>query len=161
MDLNKYSLDLSPLGIFKAIIYFLATSFTSTLAYINVKQEIVFALTLAMVFDTITGFIKTKRIGQKPSSKVGKKGILDKVLLLGAVLLLGVVGKLLLIDLSWFIVNVLILLTIFEVYSIFGNLLIARTGKEDVEEIDAVSLVIKIIRDYLKKLITKISEKLK
>lgn len=75
-------------------------------------------------------------------------------MLLG-LLLLGVIGKLLGLDLSWLVVNSLILLTIFEVYSFFGNIGTIRSGIET-QEFDAVSAVIKFVQTSLKTIIEKV-----
>lgn len=154
MNNNDMKVDWSFVGICKSVFYAITFGFTTTLNYIEVQKEVVFALAIAMVFDTITGVIKSKRLGRKVTSKEGKKGVIEKVLMFIAVLLLGVIGKLLGVDLSWLVVNALILLTVFETFSFFGNIGSIHSGKEE-EELDAISSVIKFIRNALKYLIEK------
>lgn len=148
-------LDLSFLGVLKSIVYFVATAFTATLNFIEIETNVFLALAIAMALDTVTGIFKSRRLKIKISSKRGKKGVVDKVLMLISILSLGLIAKLLGINLSWLIINILIVLTIFEVYSVFGNILAMRTGKEEDEE-DAVTLVIKVVRDFLKQKINKL-----
>jgi hypothetical protein len=155
MKLDVEKIDWSFVGICKAMIYYIALFASTLLDYAEVKKEVVFALSLAMIFDTITGIAKSYRLGKKITSREGKKGIIEKTLMLLGLLFLGIIGKLLGIDLSWLVVNSLILLTIFEVYSFFGNISAIRTGVET-QEFDAISAVIKFIQTALKTIIDKI-----
>lgn len=147
-------IDWSFVGICKVAFYYIALFISSTLAYAEVKKEVVMALALAMVFDTITGVAKSYRLGKKISSREGKRGIIEKLLMLSGLIVLAIVGKLLSIDLSWIVVNSLILLTVFETFSFFGNIGAIRTGKE-MEELDAISMMIKFVRNALKSIIEK------
>ena len=155
MKLDVEKIDWSFIGVCKAMVYYVAL-FTSTLLnYAEVKKEVVFALSLAMIFDTITGVAKSYRLGKKITSREGKKGIIEKTLMLLGLLLLGVIGKLLGLDLSWLVVNALIILTIFEVYSFFGNIGAIRTGV-DSQEFDAISALVKFIQSSLKGILDKL-----
>ena len=154
MKLDVEKIDWSFIGICKAMVYYIALFASTLLNYADVKKEVVFALSLAMIFDTITGVAKSYRLGKKITSREGKKGIIEKTLMLLGLLLLGVIGKLLGLDLSWLVVNALIILTIFEVYSFFGNIGTIRTGVET-EEFDAISAVVKFLQTALKTIIEK------
>lgn len=154
MKLDVEKIDWSFIGICKAMVYYVALFASTLLNYADVKKEVVFALSLAMIFDTITGVAKSYRLGKKITSREGKKGIIEKTLMLLGLLLLGVIGKLLGLDLSWLVVNALIILTIFEVYSFFGNIGTIRTGVET-EEFDAISAVVKFLQTALKTIIEK------
>lgn len=154
MKIDVEKIDWSFIGVCKAMFYYVALFASSLLNYVEVKKEVVFALSIAMIFDTITGIAKSYRLGKKITSREGKKGIIEKTLMLLGLLFLGIIGKLLGIDLSWLVVNSLILLTIFEVYSFFGNIGTIRTGVET-QEFDAVSAVIKFIQTALKTIIDK------
>ena len=155
MKLDVEKIDWSFIGVCKSMVYYVALFASSLLNYAEVKKEVVFALSIAMIFDTITGIAKSYRLGKKITSREGKKGIIEKTLMLLGLLLLGVIGKLLGLDLSWLVVNSLILLTVFEVYSFFGNIGTIRTGVET-QEFDAVSAVIKLIQNSLKVIIDKL-----
>lgn len=153
----KIRVDWSLWGVCKMIFYGIALGITNTLDYIEVKYGVVAALALAMAFDTGSGIWKSYVLSKtdsniKVTSKEGKKGIMDKVLMLLFVLLLGVVGKLLGLDLSWLVVNALILLVVFEMLSSAGNILTIRTGKP-VQEFDAITFILKYIRSGLKGII--------
>ena len=152
LDMTK--IDWSFFGMCKVVFYYLVLFITSTLSYAQVKKEVVLALALAMVFDTVTGIAKSYRLGKKITSREGKKGVLEKVLMLSGLIILGVLGRLLGMDLSWLVVNALILLTVFETFSFFGNIGTIRTGKE-MEELDAISMMIKFVRVGLKSIIEK------
>lgn len=155
MKIDVEKIDWSFVGICKAMFYYLALFASTLLNYAEVKKEVVFALSLAMIFDTITGIAKSYRMGRKITSREGKKGIIEKILMLFGLLFLGIIGKLLGLDLSWLVVNSLILLTIFEVYSFFGNIGAIRTGVET-QEFDAISMLIKFLQTSLKTIIEKI-----
>lgn len=142
------NIDFTNAGIVKAILYWFLTGVVSTMNYIDVSVNLAIALAVAMGFDTLTGLMKAKALSQPITSKKGKRGVYEKVLTLTAVLLIGVLGKLLGIDLSWLVSSSLIILTIFETYSFLGNIGSIRTGKET-EELDAVSSVIKFLRRNL------------
>ena len=154
IKLDVAKIDWSFVGVCKAMVYYVALFASTLLDYADVKKEVIFALGLAMIFDTITGVAKSYRLGKKITSKEGKKGIIEKTLMLLGLLLLGVIGKLLGLDLSWLVVNALIILTIFEVYSFFGNIGTIRTGVET-QEFDAVSAIVKFIQTALKTIIDK------
>ena len=155
MRFDVAKIDWSFVGVCKAMVYYIALLGSTLLNYAEVKKEVVFALSLAMIFDTITGVAKSYRLGKKITSREGKKGIIEKTLMLLGLLLLGVIGKLLGLDLSWLVVNSLIILTIFEVYSFFGNIGTIRTGIET-QEFDAISAVVKFIQTTLKTIIDKL-----
>lgn len=155
MKLDVDKIDWSVVGLCKALFYYVALFASTLLNYAEVKKEVVFALSLAMIFDTITGIAKSYRMGRKITSREGKKGIIEKILMLFGLLFLGIIGKLLGLDLSWLVVNSLILLTIFEVYSFFGNIGAIRTGVET-QEFDAISMLIKFLQTSLKTIIEKI-----
>ena len=155
MKLDVDKIDWSVVGLCKAMFYYVALFASTLLNYAEVKKEVVFALSLAMIFDTITGIAKSYRMGRKITSSEGKKGIIEKILMLFGLLFLGIIGKLLGLDLSWLVVNSLILLTIFEVYSFFGNIGAIRTGVET-QEFDAISMLIKFLQTSLKTIIDKL-----
>lgn len=155
MKLDVDKIDWSFVGLCKALFYYVALFASTLLNYAEVKKEVVFALSLAMIFDTITGIAKSYRMGRKITSREGKKGIIEKILMLFGLLFLGIIGKLLGLDLSWLVVNSLILLTIFEVYSFFGNIGAIRTGVET-QEFDAISMLIKFLQTSLKTIIDKL-----
>lgn len=145
-------IDWSFIGVLKAFSYFFAVSFSATLSYIDIRQEVIYAISLAMVFDSITGALKARKLGIPPTSKEGKKGIFSKIILLTGVLLMGLIAKLLGVDLKGLVYSALLVLTIYEVYSFFGNIAVIHSGK-DIPEVDAVSAVIKFIRLSLKRII--------
>jgi len=154
MKIDVEKIDWSFIGVCKAMIYYVALFASTLLDYADVKKEVIFALSIAMIFDTITGIGKSYRLGKKITSREGKKGIIEKTLMLLGLLLLGVIGKLLGLDLSWLVVNALIILTIFEVYSFFGNIGAIRTGIET-QEFDAVSAIVKFVQTGLRGIIDK------
>lgn len=146
--MKENGIDFTNVGIVKSVLYWLLTGIISTMNYIDVSLNLAIALAVAMGFDTLTGIFKAHALSEPITSKKGKRGIYEKVLTLSAVLLIGVLGKLLGIDLSWLVSSTLIILTIFESYSFLGNIGSIRTGKE-MEELDAVSSVIKFLRRNL------------
>lgn len=144
-----YKIDWSPEGILKTVIYPVAVAFGSTLNYIDIKQNIMTAALIAIALDTIFGIAKAKKLGIKPSSKEGWKGLIGK--LLGLILLGGsaAILKLMGLDTSVFVNGLLFILIVYELYSAVANFYTARTGVK-VKEYDAISIVLKLLLDKLK-----------
>lgn len=151
MDNTKemYKIDWSLEGILKSIIYPFAVVFGASINYIEVKHNILTAAFIALILDTIFGVAKAYKLGIKPSSKEGWKGLIGK--LLGLLLVGGVAAifKLLGIEVSYFVNGLLMILTVYELYSAIANFYTARTGIK-VKEYDAISIILKIMLDKLK-----------
>lgn len=146
---EMYKIDWSPEGILKTVIYPIAVAFGSTLDYIDIKHNVLTAAFIAIVLDTIFGIAKAKRLGIKPTSKEGWRGMIGK--LLGLLLLGGVAAilKLIGLDVSLFVNGLLFILIVYEIYSAVANFYTARTGVK-VKEYDAISIVLKLLLDKLK-----------
>lgn len=144
-----YKVDWSIEGIVKTLVYYTAVSLSFLIDYVEIKDKILVAVLIALILDTVLGSAKAKKLGIKPTSREGWRGLQAKLL---GLLLVGGVGailKLLGFSIGIFINSILVILVVYEVYSAVGNFYTMRTGIK-VKEYDAVSIVLKLVLDKLK-----------
>jgi phage-related holin len=115
-----------------------------------------YLLMIAMTFDSLTWFLKSIRLWWFESSYLWW-WIATKVLLIWIILLFGVAVKIGLdwaVDISWIASSFLWFLIVAEIISIIQNTLIIKTG-EKIEERDAVSFVLNLVLDTLRKILKR------
>jgi toxin secretion/phage lysis holin len=143
-----YNLDMSPTGWIKSSFYVIVGLISSSLNYIGVKNDIVGLLAALIVIDYITGIWKAWKFNVKITSKRSSRGILEKTILLIIPLLIGAVSKILGYSVTTLVQPVFAMICLSELYSIIGNLTCIYSG-ENKEEIDAVTYVLKKIKDLI------------
>lgn len=113
-------------------------------------------LSIFLVFDVVTGVAKSWAIHGKLSltSRRFAVGIISKLSMLCVPLLLAAAGKGVGIDLTAIARGALSLLIFSEGYSILGNMISIRTGKET-HEFDAVTFVLTRIQNFMLQYIKK------
>lgn len=132
------------------------------LTYLQIDAEIVKVLFYLMGMDTFLGIIKTIVLGRVFSFKKLALGIISKlaVLLIPTALALMSIG--LNYNFKWFVTVVMDLLIVSDGISIMSNIIAIKTKKE-VENFDALTLILKSIRSrliqLLKRLLTTINPK--
>jgi phage-related holin len=107
-----------------------------------------------MVADTITGIIRVGRIHgwqSVRSSRLGA-GVVSKMVIIGAPVVIAWAGKGAGIDLTPVASAALSILILSEAYSILGNMHATHIGK-DVKEFDAVAYLLKATRGYFETLL--------
>lgn len=109
-------------------------------------------LTALIVIDLITGVTKTISIRKKPTSTRLANGVFSKLVLLFLPVCVAIAVKGLGLDYKVLIDTTLSILILSELYSIVGNIYTIRTKKE-VEEFDAVSMLLKVIRKYINRIL--------
>ncbi len=144
-------IDWTLAGVLQALFYGVAGLIVNSFDYIQVKDNILWAMAIAIVLDTVTGVSKSIKLGIKPTSRDGWRGLYGKFL--GILFLAGgtAILKLLGINITVFLNTCLTILTVYEVYSAGGNVYTWRTGKK-VEEYDAMSIVLKVFLEKLKEI---------
>lgn len=107
-------------------------------------------LTVLMVLDFFTGVSAAVQIDgfKSITSKRMIAGIVAKMLILMIPVILLLLGKGIGIDLNEYTQGAVVILVISEAYSNLGNIQSFRTGKR-VAEVDAVSIVLKKVRDLV------------
>lgn len=118
-------------------------------AYLGMDLETTLLLVILMLTDSVLGAVKSYRLGYKVKLSIFWWGISTKFIFILIPMTLAVVGKKIPIDFTASVNIIMIVMIISEAYSILGNVYAIR-NKEEVEKIDAISLIIKKIRDWMK-----------
>ena len=111
-------------------------------------------LIILMCLDMVTGTFKAYRIKEKITSRRWIAGFLSKLLVLLVPFTIALMAKGVDFDVKWFIGFSLSIMVVAEAYSILGNIYTFKTG-EAVAEIDAVSAIIKVLRNFLEGMIER------
>jgi hypothetical protein len=120
------------------------------LAYLSVPVESIFILTILLGFDYVTGVIKVFTLKGHLKSYRAIAGLLTKASILLLVLAIAFMAKGIGMDFTLYLQLLISMLIISETYSIIGNVYCIKT-KEEIEEIDAVAMVIKKVRYMIEK----------
>lgn len=150
-------IDTSIKGIFQALVYAVGCVY----AWLDTNGINTYVFTVLFGFmglDIFLGWIKASVVKglPNPTSKIAKKGILVKILLLLVPAIVGLVYGAFNVENAFKAVNMfLIALMIAEAYSNIANIYMIYTG-EVLSEFDAVTFVIKKAGNKLKKLIEAI-----
>lgn len=160
--IDSFKTDWSAWSFLKIAGYYIGTAFIASMEYVNLSDNLLVALSAALFLDTLLGVIKNIRLGGKPSSRFGIKGIIGKVLGLFIIASVGAILKLGLgIEALGFVSTAFSLMLIYELYSIIAHAYSIFTRKK-IKEYDAMSMVFKFALRYLRKLaekLIKISDK--
>ena len=118
-------------------------------AYLSMDIETTLLLVILMLIDSILGAMKSYRLGYKVKRSIFWWGISTKIIFILIPVVLAMAGKTIEYDFSIIVKIVMVVMVISEVYSILGNIYSIK-NKEEVEKIDAISIVIKKLRDLIK-----------
>lgn len=122
------------------------------LEYLDLSIEKMSILGLLLMIDYISGITKAFVIGEQIKSKRAIAGILSKLMVLTIPLVLAFMAKGIGIDAKGYVSYAIDLLIVAETYSIIGNIYSIKTG-EKVQEIDAISIIIRALSRFLQKLL--------
>jgi len=120
--------------------------------YLKMDVEVFSILATLLTIDIITGWAKTLALGDKPKSRRLAKGVIAKAVLILVPIVLALGFKALHIDSTAMFYAMIDAILLSEVYSIIGNIYTIRTGKF-AEEYDVLSMILKLIRRMLNKLL--------
>lgn len=148
--MTNTKLDISAFGWAKVCFYFLSLWVSSCITYIGVRHDIVFTLTILMVADYVSGIIKAWKLKIEVTSKRSNKGIIEKATLLAIPFAIGIVGKVVGVPIGFTIQWFFTMITVAELYSFIGNCYGIYTGK-DVKEFDAVTYILRFIKEIVLK----------
>lgn len=123
-------------------------------AYLGLTPESVVILMALIIFDIITGLLKSYLLqgGSSIKSSILERGLIAKALIICIPLNLALVGKGVGFDISSIAQGTIDVLILSELYSILGNYYAIRTGEERVE-FDAVAYIVAQLKKLLKSFI--------
>ena len=123
--------------------------------YLEMDAEIVKVLFYLMVLDTFLGIVKTIVLHNSFSFKKLALGFVSKLAVLLIPTALALMSKGLNYNFKWFVTIVMDLLIVSDGISIISNIIAIKTKKE-VENFDAMTLILKSIRNRLIQLFKRI-----
>lgn len=123
--------------------------------YLEMDAEIVKVLFYLMVLDTFLGIIKTIVLNNSFSFKKLALGFVSKLAVLLIPTALALMSKGLNYNFKWFVTIVMDLLIVSDGISIISNIIAIKTKKK-VENFDAMTLILKSIRNRLIQLFKRI-----
>ena len=128
-------------------------------AYLNIETEPFAILVILMILDTCLGAVKAVRFGQRFSFRLLIIGYSMKLVFLIIPLTVALMGKALGFDFGVVVGVTLSILSISELYSIFGSIYSIKNKKE-VDKLDVVSELLATFRKMLKNYLDILMKKL-
>ena len=116
--------------------------------YLDLDIEIVKVLFFLMLLDTFLGIIKAIVLTNTFSFKLLVLGFVSKLAILLIPVALALMSKGLNYDFKWFVTVIIDLLIVSDGISIFSNVIAIKT-KNEVENFDALTIVLKSSRNML------------
>lgn len=126
----------------------------SLVQFLEIDTKKLSILVVLMCIDMLTGTFKAYRTKENITSRRWIAGFLSKLVVLLVPFTIALMAKGVDFDVKWFIGFSLSIMVIAEAYSILGNIYTFKTG-EAVAEIDAVSAIIKVLRNFLENMIER------
>jgi phage-related holin len=126
----------------------------SLVQFLEIDAKKLSILVVLMCIDMLTGTFKAYRTKENITSRRWIAGFLSKLIVLLVPFTIALMAKGVDFDVKWFIGFSLSIMVIAEAYSILGNIYTFKTG-EAVAEIDAVSAIIKVLRNFLENMIER------
>ena len=126
----------------------------SLVQFLEIDAKKLSILVVLMCIDMLTGTFKAYRTKENITSRRWIAGFLSKLVVLLIPFTIALMAKGVDFDVKWFIGFSLSIMVIAEAYSILGNIYTFKTG-EAVAEIDAVSAIIKVLRNFIENMIER------
>ena len=126
----------------------------SLVQFLEIDAKKLSILVVLMCIDMLTGTFKAYRTKENITSRRWIAGFLSKLVVLLVPFTIALMAKGVNFDVKWFIGFSLSIMVIAEAYSILGNIYTFKTG-EAVAEIDAVSAIIKVLRNFIENMIER------
>lgn len=141
------------------LLYWICAIIANTFADIGV---FLIVLSIAMTADTILWALKHYRLNQFSSREL-KRGIVRKISLVASIAVTSIVLNNLPLDHEWLHIAVRILINtaiswvaVAELISVFQNWIVMKTWVDEFTEQDAITTVVKRIRNSLRSLLNKL-----
>ena len=158
--LSNFKLDESDGGLIKSIIGGILIALNNFLNYTHVEPVLLKAIAGAMIANIFSGIYKAKRLGTGYNGKKLKEGLFEKIVYLVVFFAFAFFVRAFGLEYKWLIITIFGVLGWSEINSCWTNIQSARTKKE-VEEVDVIVLLSKIIRSFVKGLIDGLITKIK
>ena len=126
----------------------------SLVQFLEIDAKKLSILVVLMCIDMLTGTLKAYRTKENITSRRWIAGFLSKLVVLLVPFTIALMAKGVDFDVKWFIGFSLSIMVVAEAYSILGNIYTFKTG-EAVAEIDAVSAIIKVLRNFIENMIER------
>lgn len=126
----------------------------SLVQFLEIDTKKLSILVVLMCIDMLTGTLKAYRTKENITSRRWIAGFLSKLVVLLVPFTIALMAKGVDFDVKWFIGFSLSIMVVAEAYSILGNIYTFKTG-EAVAEIDAVSAIIKVLRNFIENMIER------
>ena len=126
----------------------------SLVQFLEIDAKKLSILVILMCIDMLTGTFKAYRTKENITSRRWIAGFLSKLVVLLVPFTIALMAKGVDFDVKWFIGFSISIMVIAEAYSILGNIYTFKTG-EAVAEIDAVSAIIKVLRNFIENMIER------
>ena len=155
--INLEKIDGSVFGWFKAILYPITVAVVASLEYVGISTKIAIPLAVLMMLDWILGILKAWRIKEPITSKKGKDGLLEKVVLLVIPVVVGLMFKVVDVPIGITLNACLAIIALNEAFSALGNIGSIYTRKP-MQEFDVISILITTLRKYIMTTIKKFTD---
>jgi len=129
------------------------------LTYLSVPADTIFILAILLGIDYFTGVLKVFILKGHLRSYRAIAGMLTKASIILLVLSIAFMAKGIGMDFKLYLSLLISALIISETYSIIGNIY-SIVAKEEIEEFDAVAMVIKKVRYFIERLLIVNRDKL-
>ena len=126
--------------------------------YLQLDHEKLSILAVLMGIDILCGVVKARSQEKPITSQRLMIGFGSKLLILLIPFVIALLARGVEFDINWFVKLCITVFIIAEVYSILGNIYTVRSGKE-VEQIDTISYLLKIVEKFLMKTLGKDDER--
>lgn len=148
-------MDGFPPGEYVKVYNFLKAFLYGLFVSLDINVDTVKILTALMVMDTVLGILKALRLEQQFSFNILTWGFVTKLAVLIVPMTLGLVGKALTFDFTWFIDATLDILVLSEGFSIITNVLAIRE-KKHIKNTDIMTKLLNVIRNGLMRIINQL-----
>lgn len=161
------SIDLTITGVLKTLLYTSSGAIAFILHELNLEGELLLYYVIAITIDFLLGvtaanilYSEEPTLFPAPTSKRARYGLITKGVMFLIPILVGITCNIINLGKEVSVIassTILIPLALAEMYSIWGHIISILT-KKPVDEVDAVTLVIKKVREMILNKIKKILE---
>lgn len=128
-------------------------------SFTGINKEMIYVLGVFIGIDIITALLREVRLETgRIKSKSFWFGVGAKGLVILIPLMVSLAGKGVGIDLKWLAEISIATLILAEFYSSLGNIMQTIKGNDAIDEQDAITMIIKTLESYIKKLLISLLE---
>lgn len=128
----------------------------SVFSYLGLKQDAIMIFSVLICIDFLTWVIKSFYIRKDITSARAGHGLVSKFLLLLIPIVVALAGKIVGMEMNWFVSSSLAMLSLAECYSIIWNI-VATIERKEYKEFDAITMIIRWIMDLIRRYLEKVT----